>query len=203
MEKYRIARPDHVEAETPIAIMLHGVGSSMHDLWDLLEPLKDKLILLSVQGDITYGQGFAYFLPDPQGQTSQAVIEEGVKRVDERIQSILESEHLSQHPLYLFGFSQGAMLSQSLIADPKRPYTGAILSHSRFLGYLPASDLRQRQVFILQGRQDPLFPPPHGEQIRDYFTNQGAKVKLETYESGHGLTQQAWRDILSWFNEIL
>lgn len=199
--EYVVKRPQMIHHKTPVYFLFHGVGSNNLDLIDLLEPDQDKVILVSVQGNLNYGQGYAYYIPDFSVNSEAEVIHEAVKTLRHQIKEIISREGLEAHPIFLLGFSQGAILSEALIATYPNEFSGAVILNARLLAFLNpyVTDIKH-DLLIVQGSQDPLFPIPAGQNIKDYFEASGQHPELAVFDVGHGINQQGVMKIRAWVN---
>lgn len=204
--KYEIIYPkNEITKETPVALTLHGMGSSYLDLRPLIPVFGREVIELHLQGDLDYGGGYTYFIPEFTKKTEQEIIGTVVKDIHDEVVSILETEKLEKNPLFSLGFSQGAILNIGLgIFYPNWLDTVVILS-----GRLPEfyveeakKNLVDKKVktnfFISQGKKDPLFAPTVGQKIAKFLGEYSDNVAYHEYSSGHTVDRQAPRDIYDW-----
>ncbi|MFT9097761.1 alpha/beta hydrolase [Liquorilactobacillus sp.] len=207
--KYEMVYPKiEVTDKTPIVMTLHGMGSSYLDLKPLVSVFGENVIELHVQGDINYGSGYAYFIPEFINKTEIAVIGSVITDIHNQVETILKQERLQDNPLFSLGFSQGAIINTGLsIFYPNWLDVVVILSARlpEFYVVEARKNLIEKQIstkiFISQGKKDPLFVPATGREIASFFKKYADNVEYHEYPSGHTVDHNAPQDIFEWFNE--
>ena len=114
---YHITLPIQMEKDKkyPVIFALHGIGYNEQYMLDLVEDLKEDYILIGIQGDLTYEDGYAYYYLKGYGKSKKREL---FDRSVEKLRSFIDfaSNHYPIDPnrKYLIGFSQGANLSMTL-----------------------------------------------------------------------------------------
>lgn len=193
--------PEKYSEHTPIIVTLHGMGSTYEDLPPVAREVDEDAIFLHIQANLTFGDGFAFFVPDFSHHSEQEVILPVLKNVHDFVEQILKVEGLGNNPLVFLGFSQGAMISLGIT------YLYPTWLHSAFIfsGRMPAfyqelaetsfdNAKSQTNLFISQGQQDPLFPVTVGRVLSDFAKEKVANVFYQEYPAGHGIHPQAITD---------
>jgi phospholipase/carboxylesterase len=99
-------------------------------------------------------------------------------------------------PLFLGGFSPGAMPAPDVVLRSERPFSGLII-----LSGMPIAEAewtprlgarRGLPVFQSHGRADPILPYPTAELLRDRLEAAGLEVDFHAFAGGHGIP----RDVL-------
>ncbi|WP_311406563.1 alpha/beta hydrolase [Liquorilactobacillus uvarum] len=202
--RYELLYPkEKVEAKTPIVITMHGMGSNFYDLRPLLGIFETPVIQLHIQGNIPFGNGFAFFEPDFSQQTEEQVIGPVISAVYRQINAILIKEKIAKQPKFILGFSQGAILTVSLsLLYPGWLRGGIVLS-----GRLPVfvermfidkNDVKYPEIFVSQGEKDPLFAPQTGQHLTNYLQKHGYNVFYRVYPIGHGVHRKTVSDLKNW-----
>jgi phospholipase/carboxylesterase len=170
-------------------ILMHGRGTSEHDLFPLLDLLDPKRRL------VAYTPGGPLALP-PGGQHWYAVPRVGHPDPATFFASLDALEHFADAtgvPLertVLGGFSQGTAMSYALGLRAGRPRPAAILALS---GFIPAvdgweADLESRKgmpVAIGHGTRDPVIPVEFAHEARDRLSAAGLDVTYHESPIAH------------------
>ena len=105
----------------------------------------------------------------------------------------------------MLGFSQGAVLAQSLALTMGNVIKGVVA----LSGYVPdfvkteykKHPVSHLNIFISHGEYDYIIPPKWGRESKDYFEAQGAKVTFKTYNDGHGVTPENRQDLIAFLQK--
>lgn len=200
-------RGEVVNAQTPVVVTLHGMGTNYLNLRPLMPIFALPIIEIHLEGDLTYGDGYTYYIPEFIHQSEEAVITETALAVHTEVAAILANRGLAENPLNVLGFSQGAILAAALsVLYPSWINNGVLLS-----GRLPAflwktaqtklkSKKLQTACFISQGEKDPLFPVEAGQELARFFRTYAViEPEYHVYPFGHGVSYQAVEDIYNWY----
>jgi phospholipase/carboxylesterase len=161
-------------------ILLHGRGTSEHDLFPLLDLLDPKRRLTG------YTAGGPLSLP-PGGKHWYVVPRVGHPDPDTffaslaALEQFVDATGVPHEQIVLGGFSQGTAMSYALGLRAGRPKPAAIVALS---GFIPAvdgweADLESRAgmpVAIGHGTMDPVIPVEFAHDARDRLTAAGLDV---------------------------
>jgi phospholipase/carboxylesterase len=190
---------------------MHGFGASGDDLVPSAREIPARARFVFPEAPVSlpreFGGGKAWWHIDilrlqmaflGAGQTRDLTREvpEGLAPARQRVLQMLsdmrESLALGTTPIYLGGFSQGAMLACDVALRSEEPLAGLILMSGTLLcedEWLPLMSKRAGlRVVMSHGRQDPLLPFGVAERMRDELTNAGLPVKWVAFDGGHGIT---------------
>jgi phospholipase/carboxylesterase len=187
-------------------VIMHGYGADEYDLLPIAKQLQGNYNALSIQAplELDWG-GFAWY---HLSQTITGIHGDDASRIESEqmivdfLRKQKEEEKLNN--VILMGFSQGAAMSYSLLANEAFHQLGVHLKAVIALsGYIPLDvrpKLSERQldglpVFISHGLYDDLIPPQALDSAKEVLEKQGANVTAKTYEVGHGLTEETIADI--------
>lgn len=176
-------------------------------MFDFVAGLEEEFFIFSVRGHIPQPPGYSFFTFKVYGYPDRGGFDEGVKLISSFIDYALDEYPLDARHLYLLGFSQGSVLSNTLALTMGDRIKG-IVSLS---GYIPAfvkEEYNKKPVtglsaFISHGVKDPVLPYEWGESARDYFTDAGAAVTFHSYSCGHTVTPQNQQDFKTWLLDDL
>ncbi|MGN6384662.1 MAG: hypothetical protein ACTHMT_00340 [Verrucomicrobiota bacterium] len=69
--------------------------------------------------------------------------------------------------------------------------------------YDPAVRFKRTPIYLSSGTKDKIATPAHHEEVKESLISNGfAKVRLESFEGGHALSDEELRKALGWFLEV-
>lgn len=69
--------------------------------------------------------------------------------------------------------------------------------------YDPAVRFKRTPIYLSSGSKDKIATPAHHEEVKESLVSNGfSKVRLESFEGGHGLSDNELRKALGWFLEV-
>lgn len=185
----------------PAIFLLHGMGSNEHDLPQLVSDFKEQCHIFSLQGPIKQSPGYAFFTIQEVGQPDRAIFDKIVVHIQQFILEAIQEYGLDREQIYVVGFSQGAVLAQT-IGLTMGPTIRGVVALSGYIPDFVKGEYAKRsvdhmQVFISHGDYDYVIPSQWGEDSRDYFTEIGANVTFFTHGDGHGVTPENHQALVS------
>lgn len=183
------------------------MGSNENDLVGLVSSLKETCHIFSIRGPIAQPPGYAFFTIEGYGKPHRAVFDQVIKDLQAFIEAVVEEYPIDSEQLFLLGFSQGAILSQSLALIMGNQIKGIVA----LSGYIPAfvkeeyarQPVNKLNAFISHGEIDNVLPYEWGVASKEYFTEQGANVTFKSYPVAHGVAADNHRDLLAFLNKKL
>lgn len=205
---YEIMLPSNGVKENkkyPVLFALHGIGYNEREMLSVFEGLKDDFILIGVRGNLKYEEGYAYYYLKEYGKPERKLFDQSMEMLQGFIQTSLDKYPIDPKHVYLAGFSQGAILANSLalvLCNKIR----AIVSMN---GYVPAfvveeypvESIDQLSVLLTDGEKDNIFPPEIGKKNYQFFKKNGASVKYKTYPTEHLIGNENKSDVTEWLLE--
>lgn len=196
-----------VTKKYPAIFLIHGMGSNENDLVGLVSSLKETCHIFSIRGPIAQPPGYAFFTIEGYGKPHRAVFDQVIKDLQAFIEAKVEEHSIDSEQLFLLGFSQGAILSQSLALIMGNQIKGIVA----LSGYIPAfvkeeyaiQPVNNLNAFISHGELDNVLPYEWGVASKEYFTEQGANVTFKSYSVAHGVAADNHRDLLAFLNKNL
>ncbi len=201
--RHLVRQPAVAGEKPPLLILLHGRGSNEQDLLGLAPYLDERLFILSARAPLTLSHGsYAWW---PLDSTPEDVVEaRRILRVfvDETVQAY----GADASRVYLMGFSQGAILSLTMmLVDPER-LAGVIAMSGRVLpeaGTQAAA--RQRlhgfPVLVQHGLYDEVLPIENGRASRDYLSTLSVDLTYREYPMAHEITDESLADVREWLRK--
>lgn len=199
---FKHTQPSVMETDKkyPAIFLIHGMGSNEDDLPQLVENFKGKCHIFSLQGPIKQSPGFAFYTIEEAGKPDRHIFDKIVVYLQQFILEAIEEYQLDLNNIYVLGFSQGAILAQTLGLTMGMTIKGVVA----LSGYVPdfvmeeyaKQSVEHMNIFISHGDYDYIIPSQWGAQSRDYFEALGADVTFKAYEDGHGVTPENFRDLV-------
>lgn len=208
-----LVRPAEGEAaKPPLLVLLHGYGSNEQDLFGLTPYLDARYLVVSARAPYTLMPGgYAWFelTFTPSGMTSDVEQAENSRtRLVQFIGEAVAAYDADPTQVYLLGFSQGAIMSASvLLTEPETVAGAALMSGSvpkePLAGMAEAGRLRGKPVLILHGLYDDVLPIEHGHQSRDLFSTLPVDLEYHEYPMGHEISADSLNDLIAWLVDRL
>ena len=200
------------EPGDPTVILLHGFGAQATDLvslWRVLDvPRETRFVFPGAPIELgpEYLGGRAWWPLDlsrisvsgPAHEDPERAhhIPDGLAHARRLVDALLdEVREKMPGPLFLGGFSQGAMLSCDVALRSDEPLAGLILLSGPLLA---VDDWRRlaparKGLPVVQshGRADPLLAFAAAERLRDLLTEAGLSVDWIPFNGGHEIPQSA------------
>lgn len=196
LEHVHVAPDAPTDGPAPAVFVLHGRGADEHDLLSIAEELPETYHIVSLRAPDRLQGGYTWYELDLSGgglhqsQPDAADFERSRRLVSESIDAAVDAYGLDADRVGLFGFSQGAITSLSLVLDDPDRYSWIVALH----GYLPESHsdlapdgVADKPVFIAAGAADEIIPATRTEAAADRFEEIGAAVEYAVYDGGHGI----------------
>lgn len=203
----------HIEPEgsadgpSPAVFVLHGRGADERDLLPITERLPDELAVVSLRAPDELMGGYTWYdmeLPDGdlhRSQPHEGEFRRSLDLVTDSITAAIEKYGLGPDRIGLFGFSQGAITSLSLLCDDPDGFAWVVCSH----GYLAESHaesapggIENKPVFVGSGTADRMIPTERAEAAAERLREMGCAVEAQQYDSAHGIGPDELADIVSW-----
>jgi phospholipase/carboxylesterase len=195
--------------DAPIVVMVHGYGSHENDLLSLKEYLSPNVHYLSVRAPISLGFGAFAWYPinfDNLGKKESDTIQAAESRdlLMRFIKEFKSNYKLENNPVWLLGFSQGAILSYALALNYPDQFKKVIALSGYILKEIvpesfPNGAFKELDFFISHGKEDDVIPisaPRQGLPILEQL--QISHIYRE-YSQGHGIGPENLQDLKSWF----
>ncbi|SDN57678.1 phospholipase/carboxylesterase [Psychrobacillus sp. OK028] len=193
--------PKNTDQKQPALFLLHGMGSNEADLPQLVKEFEGTHHIFSLRGPIVHKPGYAFFLIEEIGKPVRDVFDQVVTHIQAFIREAIVEYNLDPNDITLLGFSQGAILSQT-VALTMGDEISRVVALS---GYIPAfvkteyskRNIDHLSIFISHGDYDYVIPSQWGLDSKEFFEATGAKVTFKTYNEGHGVTPENHRDLVA------
>lgn len=203
---HEVVQPDGI-GPFPTLLLLHGRGADEHDLLPLAQSLDPRFMVISARAPHGRFGGYHWYDLLDLGVPEPASYAVGLQRLQQFVQEVLRTYPVAGDQLYLLGFSQGAMMSDSLLlTQPERVAAAVLLS-----GYLPldqnlpvqTEQLAGKPVFIGHGTADRVLSVALGRRARDFLHQAGADLTYQEYAIAHQIGGQELQDVAAWLSAHL
>jgi phospholipase/carboxylesterase len=208
-----LVRKPIIEAGTPpLLLLLHGVGSNEHDLFELAPFLDKRFLIISVRAPNALGPGsYAWFEVNftPQGPVINPQQAEASRNtLITFVQEAITAYGADPEQVYLMGFSQGAIMSASVALTRPELVDGAVLMSGRILPEIQPSiaandELNGFPFLVMHGTADMVLPISYGRASRELLSSLPVDLTYHEYPMGHEVSQSSLRDVTAWLTEKL
>lgn len=198
---FKHTQPSNMEPHKkyPAIFLLHGMGSNEDDLPQLVQNFQEQCHIFSLRGPITQKPGYAFFTIQEIGQPDRAIFDQVLVALQRFMLEAIDEYQIDPHKVYVLGFSQGAILAQSLAFVMGNLIRGVVA----LSGYIPKfvteeyaiRPVNHLQIFISHGDYDYVIPSQWGIESKELFEQFGAQVTFKQYPDGHGVTPENMQDI--------
>lgn len=207
---YRPAQqtPEAGTAAPWLLVLMHGVGSNAQDLFALAPQVPAHYHVISLQAPFAMG-GDAYawfqFTVHPDGTRS---IDEAQERHSRALvaQAVAEAgAQLGVPPerTIVGGFSQGGIMSLSLLLTQPQLLSGVCIWHSRLLpqalaAQVAATQLQGRSAWVSHGTVDQVIALSSAHAIRTHLQGLPVDLHYAEYPCAHTIHPQELQDSMQW-----
>jgi len=190
-----------------LVVLLHGVGSHEGDLFPLADRFSPEFLVLSVRAPLELRPGSYTWFPvqfTPQGPVADAVeAEESRLRLISFLRWAVAAYNADPAGTVLVGFSQGAILSASVVLTEPELVAGAVLMSGRILPeVVPLAAgperLASARVLIVHGTRDDRLPLHHGQASRQTLRSLGVEPDYREFAMGHTITDESLAFVGDW-----
>lgn len=193
-------------------VLLHGRGTSEHDLFPLLDALDPEARLVGVTprgpfsmppgGSHWYGPVLRVGYPNPK------TFHRSRELLAEWIDGLPEALGFPRARLVLGGFSQGAVMSFALGLGPGRPAPAGLICLSGFMPRVDGFELELDgraglPVALGHGSHDPVIGVEWGRDARDRLTAAGADVLWRESPMPHAVDPAFVGQLREWLGRVL
>ncbi len=196
----------------PLIIILHGFGANERNLHEPLAPHFDpRFLVVSLRSPIELRPDSYCWYPIEfveNGLDIKAEEEEkGRKKLLAVIDEVVNYYDADKSKVFLLGFSQGAIMSSTIVMTAPEKIRGAVL----LSGQVPlaadnnianAAAIGQVDLFISHGKSDQVLPIQDGRDLKAKLEKVGAtNIIYKEHEGAHQLDGAHLREVLGWLSE--
>ncbi|OOG55706.1 dienelactone hydrolase family protein [Polaromonas sp. C04] len=195
-----------------LLVLLHGVGSNEQDLFGLTPHVPPQFHVLSLRAPYTMGpRAYAWFqfAVTPRGERSIDEAQEAASRklLAQTVAAAAQQLDVAPGRVVVGGFSQGGIMSLSLLLTEPQLLHAAMVLHSRLLPQVlplaaPAQALQGKQLWISHGLQDQMIPLASAHAAREHVSHLPLTLRYAEFPGGHEIRPAELQAAMQWLNEI-
>ena len=106
--------PNNADQKQPALFLLHGMGSNEEDLPQLVKDFENTHHIFSLRGPIVHKPGYSFFLIEEIGKPVRDVLIKLSRIFKLSFEKQLVEYNLDPKDITILGFSQGAILAQTV-----------------------------------------------------------------------------------------
>ena len=210
--EYLVRQPKTKVVKAPLIILLHGYGSNEEDLFSFAEELPDSMLVVSVRAPLSLGFGsYAWYTihfetNDANKFSDIPEAKQALGEIGVFIDEIINEYNVDKDNVFLFGFSQGTILSIAYaLNNPDKIHHVLALS-----GYVNVellnkdvgiSNFHKLDFFVSHGSADQVIPVEWARKTPGFLDNLGIANSYQEYPVGHGVAPQNFYDLNNWIKE--
>ena len=206
MLEYKIRKSAIENQKNPSIILLHGYGSDENDLFSFAEYLPKKYTIISLRAPFeTPMGGYCWFSinfnnsNEKWSDHKQAY--QSILNLESQIDFFIQKYNLEPDQIDLLGFSQGAVLSWTLLLDFSIKINRAVC----LSGYIDKSLLKEdiysyRDIiaYSSHGTNDPVIPFDWAKKSIESLKENNPNVVFNSFQDAHNVSQENFQSILNW-----
>lgn len=207
---YLVREPKVKTANTPVIILMHGVGSNEYDMFSLADRFPDNFLVLSARGPLTLSNGrYAWFHVD--FATGKPIInfeeqEKSRALIAKFVNEIKTIYRINGDNIFLGGFSQGGIMSYSVALTNPGLVKGIAVMSGRLLQEIrplvkESEQLKKLQIFISHGIEDELLTIDYPRDAKQWLEAKGITPEYHEYHAAHQLLPQMTDGMFKWLNK--
>lgn len=208
-----LARDSQVgdDRSPPTLVLLHGFGMHQNYLFDLTLDFDARFAVVGLQAPLRIGPGAYRWFHFDQGPDGNPIIDDAEEASSLRkLTGFLEALKAERcpGPLYLFGHSQGGMMSFSIALSRPDLIAGCAQLSSRILSKVeailaPLEAIRGVPFFVGHGVDDAVVPVRQGRAARERLRRLDVDLDYHEYSMGHEISPEVLADVSNWLTARL
>jgi phospholipase/carboxylesterase len=191
-------------------VLLHGRGTSEHDLYPFLDELDPdrRLVGVTPRGPLQLPPGgYHWYVVRRVGYPDPATFGPALEKLSGWFDSLPEAVGVPLDKTVLGGFSQGAVMSYALGLGKGRPRPAGIIALSGFVptaeGWALDDDLDGFPVAAGHGTYDPIIDIGFGREARERLESAGADVMWRESPMQHGVDPDYLADLRDFVRRVV
>ena len=204
---HRLVPPRSPSSRPPLLLMLHGIGADEHDLLPLAPAFDPRLLVVAARAPHDEPPGYRGYEIDWSVVPPRADAKEIAAARDllaRYVEELVAEQHADPARVYLLGFSQGAIMSTTLLLSRPDLVRG-VIAHSGRLSRVPGADATAEQLagahaLVLHGSDDPVVPVAQGRKAHEVLAGlMGDRATWHEYPGlGHGISDESLSAAVKW-----
>ena len=206
MLSYRIKKSKQIKGPYSGIILIHGYGSNMDDLFSFANYFPEQYTIISIHAplELPFGGGAWYsinFDSNLKKWSDNDEAKNSLGKIIDQLDYFTSTYELNPNNISLIGFSQGAILSWSLLLDHPSLFRRAICMS----GYInqeilqkSIGEYRNVLAYSSHGLNDFTVPYDWAKSSILTLKENNPKVVFNTYPDGHNVSPENFESILNW-----
>ncbi|MES2141256.1 MAG: esterase [Bacteroidota bacterium] len=204
---YLVKHPKIENEQTPLLIMLHGVGSNEKDLFSFADQFPENFMVISARAPFEVGpDSYAWYevgFSAGKPVINKEKAEKSRILILQFIDQLKEKYKFDNKQVYLCGFSQGAIMSYSVGLTSPDKIKGIAVMSGRLLEEVkplikPGAQLKKLNVFISHGTKDNVLGVHYAQGSNSYLKELGVISTYKEYPEGHTISNAMIADLIKW-----
>ncbi len=194
LDTYRYASSPGLGA---LVFAFHGTGGDERQLLPLAQEIWPEAKIVAPRGDVSEQGALRFFRRKAEGVYD---FDDLARRTTVMAQFVAANRSLAPDRRVVgIGYSNGANILASVAFAQPELFDDLALMHP-LIPWRPADDgrLAATRVLITAGKRDPICPPNQTLALAEFWSRQGADVKLEWHEGGHELRDSEIEALKRW-----
>jgi len=205
-------RPEIPSEKPPLLLLLHGVGSNEFDLFALCPYLDKRFMVLSLRAPLPLGPNSHAWFPIEihleRILVDAAAVERSRQALVDFIPQACRAYKADPEQVYLMGFSQGAIMSLSVMLSRPDLLAGVVAMSGRIppefeANMVDGSQLADFPIMVVHGERDEVIPVVNGRDTKERLESLPVDLTYKEYNMGHEINDDSLQDILTWLAERL
>ncbi len=192
-----------------LLILMHGIGSNEADLFGLTPYIPTDFHVLSIRGPVSLGgSAFAWFavqftptgriVDEEQEARSRGILADTISLASTQL-------GVATDDVIVGGFSQGAIMSVSMLLTKPQLFSAAMALHGRFMPQInsaipAASEFAGKRIWVSGGTDDNVVAFSESATIRDRALALGIDVTFREYPGAHEIRPAELNDAVEWLS---
>lgn len=191
---------------------MHGVGSNEQDLFGLAAYIPARFHALSLRAPYRMGpnaNAWFDFSVNADGSRTINAAQEAASRalLLQTLESAARQLGVPASRVIVGGFSQGGIMSLSVLLTRPDLVAGAMALHSRMLPEIVPQRAAQaafkgRQLWVSQGLLDNVIPIANGEFIRSQVKELPLHLTYREFASAHEIRPDELQALVEWLEQL-
>lgn len=181
---------------------LHGKGSNERNMFGLVAPLAEELIIIGIRGNLPLGAGYQYYELKSLGNPIREMFDQAIHHLEAFLHYATDKYPVDPDRRYLLGFSQGAILSMSLALTMGTQLKGIVALNGYIPGFVKTDyalrSIKDVSIFASHGEFDSVFPVQIGHETAAYLREHTERLTFNLYPTDHGVSEDNQLDVLNW-----
>lgn len=207
---FRLFRPAHdLSNDTGLVVLLHGIGSNEEDLFSLAGSIDPRFAVAAIRAPYPYAMGgYAWFSIEWTSTSLIRDVEQGrssLTWITEEVRLLTEEAGVPPERVVIGGFSQGAIMSLTLLLNQPDLVGGALLMSGAVFPELAPTPrhIGPKPVLVQHGVFDPILNVELGREVKAVLDQFGIEPDYREYRMAHEVSWESLQDARAWLAAFL